>query len=324
MGSLFLQYSRAFTNSPITGWEMCCRWLLRVSLWLIVALLSSYIGLAQTCGPVKPGAIQKARDYISKKLGRDISKIEIKIGAPAPQLLCFLPLAIKDLETHQTFNLFLSQDGRILTSELYDLASDPVAEQRRQDEEIASALRNRATAVLGPAGSPVEVVVFLDFECPFCRQIDSALEHLLSDGHPNVRIIYRAFPLPSHPWSLEAAAMAACVQAQNKDAFWRLVGNLFQNQPTLTLQTLPVKVDSWLRDDKSIDETKFKACLENGQGKRLVDRDLALGKKVGVTVTPTSFINGMRFEGATDETTLKNLVLKAEHQDKLSSYQLRK
>jgi protein-disulfide isomerase len=111
---------------------------------------------------------------------------------------------------------------------------------------------------------------------------------------------------------MDAATIAACVQLQSSDAFWRLSDNLFKNQSSITTETLRPLVDTWLLNDSSVDEAKLSDCIASGQGKKLVDRDVALGKSVGVKATPTSFVNGVILEGASTEDKLMDLIHSAE------------
>lgn len=283
---------------------------------ITVAVLALVLGngaFAAVCNQLKPKAVEKAKVYIAKRLGRDASDIVISLDAPEQKTLCFAHLIITDNVAQETFELFMSADGRFLTGELYDLALDPVGEERNDIMSTAKLLRDGTTAIRG--SGTTEIVVFVDLQCPYCRKMDLNLEHILSDGHHDARFIYRAFPLTSHSWASEAAEMAACVQLQSTDVFWKLYEYILQNQSSITNENLHSRVNDLINADNTVDGSKFTACLANGQGKKSVDRDVALGNQLGVIATPTIFLNGVRLEGASDANKLQELILKAEQQN---------
>lgn len=266
-------------------------------------------------------SVKKAQTYIAKRLNRDVGQIVLTPGNPLPEEMCFIPLTASDTVTQEKFVLYLSDDGRMLTSELYDLdrapapnggdAVDRAPVDPRDFKTVAKLLREDDGAVRGSSDRAVEVVVFVDFQCPFCRRMETVLDSIASEEHPNIRLIYRAYPLTIHPWAMEAATLAACVQLQNTDSFWNLYGKLFDNQANITPDNLRSLVDMWLKSDKNIDRKVLDQCLSSNQGRSLVDRDISLGKRVGVRATPTTFINGSALEGASDRGTLMDLIQSA-------------
>jgi len=303
-------------------------WLLWAVVLLPIPALSAE-GLAAGCSSLGPESVKNAQAYIAKRLNRDPHQIIITVGPPLPDRLCFSRLTIIDTVNQETFSLFLSSDSKILTSELYEIGVDSISKNRNQEdrnqedpsqlEKLARLLRDGDDAGRGVANSPVEIVVFMDFQCPFCRRMNDVLEPILSRGDPKVQVIYRAYPLDFHPWAMEAATLAACVQLQNTDAFWNLNDNLFEHQSDITTQTLRPRVEKWLWNDNNIDRAKLNTCIASGQGKMLVDRDVALGKKVGVEATPTSFVNGVRLEGVSSEDKLLDLIRNAKDETRISN-----
>jgi len=143
---------------------------------------------------------------------------------------------------------------------------------------------------LGPDDAPVTIVMFSDFECPFCLQGYETLLELQRRYAGKVRIAYKAFPLDMHPHALVAAMAARSAQAQGR--FWEFHNLLFSQQgldPERLLQyaaAAELDVDRVLRD---ID------TLEYGPEIR---RDLRQARRLGLTSTPTFFINGRAVAGA--------------------------
>jgi len=142
----------------------------------------------------------------------------------------------------------------------------------------------------GPDDAAVTVVMFSDFECPFCERGHDILLQLQRRYPDQVRIAYKAFPLDMHPHALLAAMAARSAQAQGK--FWDFHDRLFSRGgldfDTILRHASAAQLDlEALRDDLK--------ALEYGPE---VGRDLRLGKRLGVHSTPTFFINGRMLTGA--------------------------
>lgn len=265
---------------------------------------------ATPCVPPSSSELYRAKKYIAARLELDASKITVTAGTPSALLSCFTQLIVHDAVSKEEFVLYMSSNGRALTSELYDASSDPVAEKRERIEKLKGLL-NAGIPTKGPGDSSIEIVAFVDFECPFCRQMDTALSHLLTAGQPKVKIAYREYPIPSHPWAMQAAELTACVREQDPGSFWRLSENIFQNQEGLTVENFEQKSIGWLEAARGLDNVKVDRCVKSGEGRALVEKDVALGQQLGVNATPTLFVNGTQFDGTgSDETGLKALIAK--------------
>jgi protein-disulfide isomerase len=144
----------------------------------------------------------------------------------------------------------------------------------------------------GPADAPVTVQVWLDFQCPFCRQVAPALDQLL-EAYPNdVRLVFRNRPLSSiHPAAQLAAEAAMAANAQGK--FWEYHDVLFANQRRLDRASL-----ERYASELGLDMTAFKAALDQGTyTARVVDESRAAGQ-AGINGTPAIFVNGAELRGA--------------------------
>lgn len=159
-----------------------------------------------------------------------------------------------------------------------------------------------ATNAKGPADAPITIVEFSDFECPACGAAFRDL-HALTAANPNVRLVFRHYPLDSscnaqmeralHPDACQAAAAAECAGQLGK--FWEYHDLLFENQRTLDRDSL----FRYARE-LNLDIGKFRTCLDDPATMARVREDVAAGEKVGVDSTPTMFINGRRISGALD------------------------
>ena len=144
----------------------------------------------------------------------------------------------------------------------------------------------------GPANSPVTIVEFSDFECPFCQRAHPTLMQLLEKYAGKVKLVYRDFPLESiHPQARRAAEAARCANDQGK--FWDYYDTLFTESPKLAPDDL-----KRYAAQAGIDVKKFDDCLLGGVHKTALQKDIDEGTRLGVTGTPAFFINGRPMTGA--------------------------
>lgn len=144
----------------------------------------------------------------------------------------------------------------------------------------------------GPAGAPVTIVEFSDFECPYCRQFTPVLAQLLAAYPAQVRLVYRHFPLTTlHPEAQKAAEAAVC--ANNQGKFWELHDTLFAEQNSMGVMALKEKAKRL-----GLDAKQFEDCLDSGAATAAVAADVAAGEKLGIGATPATFVNGRFVNGA--------------------------
>lgn len=153
---------------------------------------------------------------------------------------------------------------------------------------------------LGPKDAPVTIVEFSDFQCPYCRVGATTMNTLLNRYPRELRVIFRNYPLdmscnpqmkqPLHAASCEAARAAYCANQQGK--FKALYEDMFENQVSLA----PGKPEEMAKN-VGIDEAKFQACLKAQETQLAIQADIEEGTRLGVSSTPTFFINGRKVEG---------------------------
>ena len=142
----------------------------------------------------------------------------------------------------------------------------------------------------GPADAILEIVEFSDFQCPYCAGALPVLDSLLVRHPEAVRIVYRHYPLPMHE-NAERAAIAS-VEAARQAAFWPYHDLLFAHQDRLNDVDLVGYADSL-----GLDGEAFERALRERTHAAAVAADAALGRGLGVTGTPTFFVNGYRLVG---------------------------
>ena len=157
----------------------------------------------------------------------------------------------------------------------------------------------------GDQTAKVSLVIFEDFQCPFCERFTSdALVKIEKDyvNKGKVKLFFKHFPLTQiHPYAQKASEAAACAQDQAK--FWEYHDILFKNQEKLGVDDLKKYAA-----DLGLDTATFNSCLDSGVKKNLVDKDASDGDAAGVTGTPTIFVNGRAIVGAQPYSAFKSAI----------------
>jgi len=150
----------------------------------------------------------------------------------------------------------------------------------------------------GSPAAPVTIVEFADFECPACKDSLPVLRQLRDLYKDQVRLVYRDFPLSSHPQARPASEAAHCAHEQGK--FWAYHDALFAQAPDLKPSDYVT-----LADRLGLNQAEFTACLAGTRPKAAVAKDLADAQSLGLSGTPTFFINGRYLSGFQSLETLR-------------------
>ena len=143
----------------------------------------------------------------------------------------------------------------------------------------------------GPANAPLVLVVFSDFQCPFCKRVEPTLAELERHYAGKVRVVWKNFPLPFHANAGPAAEAAMAAGAQGK--FWPMHDRLFDNNTALDRESLENYAAAI-----GLDLPRFRADLDAGRYKARIEADKQEGSDLGVVGTPAVFINGRKIAGA--------------------------
>ena len=141
----------------------------------------------------------------------------------------------------------------------------------------------------GTSSPKVTIVEFSDFKCPFCAQSFPKTRELSIKYKNDIKIIYRDFPL--NEISIDLAISARC--AGEQDLFWLMHDKLFQHQGEINTKENIIN----LAKSIGLNITQFQKCLSSGKYKNHIQRDFSDGTNLGVSGTPTWFINGNKLEG---------------------------
>ena len=155
---------------------------------------------------------------------------------------------------------------------------------------------------LGPADAPITIVEFSDFQCPFCRRFQQDTYKNLLNAYPGkIRFVYRNLPLTSiHPDAFAAAVASRCANEQN--AFWPYHDKLFSSDQ------LGQAVYIQYATDLGLDETAFKECLASDRNNAFIQSDSDFATQLGISSTPTFFVNGLAIVGAQPIEVFKQVI----------------
>lgn len=137
----------------------------------------------------------------------------------------------------------------------------------------------------------VTIVVFSDYQCPYCDRLDQTLDQLLGRYPNELRVVYRQFPLPSHREAEFAAAVALAAHAQGQ--FVSMHRWLYENSRALTHMSVAERASSY-----GLDAQRLLDEVDADRHAARIDADLEVGKRFDVTGTPSYFINGRPGSGA--------------------------
>ncbi|OGF24395.1 hypothetical protein A3H09_01320 [Candidatus Falkowbacteria bacterium RIFCSPLOWO2_12_FULL_45_13] len=159
----------------------------------------------------------------------------------------------------------------------------------------AGALKSIEAAdhTLGDISAPVKMIVYSDFECPFCADFAKTMKQVEENFKYNAVIAFRHYLLAGHPQALPAAMASECAAEQGK--FWEMHDKLFADNAAGRMSLEQFKTDA---ADLGLDTAKFNQCLDSEKFKDKVIEQKSGGDKAGVTGTPTTFVNGNIYPGA--------------------------
>ncbi|UJR82066.1 DsbA family protein [Sandaracinus amylolyticus] len=146
----------------------------------------------------------------------------------------------------------------------------------------------------GPDDALVTIVMWSDFQCPFCSRVEPTLDRITETFGNDVRVVWRNNALPFHQNAMPAAEAAMEAYAQRGDeGFWRMHNTLFENQRALERANL-----EQYAQQQGLDMTRFRAALDNHTHQAGIQADMQAANSLGARGTPAFFINGRQLMGA--------------------------
>jgi protein-disulfide isomerase len=218
------------------------------------------------------------------------AQVHIQIGDPQPSIVPGLFDVAVQADFGNVFRLndqwFVSQDGQVL------LRANMIRVKDDLFQENLDKLNTNNQPWFGDPNGLVTVVVFSDFQCPFCRTEGLTLREKIPTAYPkNVRVLFVDFPLEKlHPWSRPAAMLGRCAYRQEPNKFWDYHDWLFRHQSDITPDNLMPKFESFARGN--LDIVQIKQCLRDEKIAREIDDSIAMGKALRIASLSTVFVNG--------------------------------
>lgn len=153
----------------------------------------------------------------------------------------------------------------------------------------------------GPATAKVTVVIFADFQSPYCARAEERLFQVKRGYGDDLRVQFRHRPLPNDPDAQGAAEAAASADEQGQ--FWKYHDVLFAHQDALDRASL----ERYARD-AGLDLDRFRYTIDSGEARKRVDADSILAAELGARGAPVMFINGRAVRGLPEVATLKQII----------------
>jgi len=194
-------------------------------------------------------------------------------GEVTDKLKLFTDEERQGLESELRKRLFQKYDVRILIAG----PTAPVVQVSADDDPF-----------MGPEKAPVTMIMFTDFQCPACARMEPLLKTMVIEFKDKVRLVVRDFPLESiHPDAFNAALAANAAAKQNK--YFEFGSLLYRNQGKLGVESLK----GYARQ-LELDMEKFEKDFSDPEAVKEARLDMAAGRELRISGTPTIFINGIR------------------------------
>lgn len=166
-----------------------------------------------------------------------------------------------------------------------------------------------ADHVSGPEDAPVTIIEYSDFQCPACQAYFYIVEKLVASSTVPIKFVYRHFPLAQHANAVPASLASEAASAQGK--FWEMYRLIFDNYSDWTelKDSKPVFIN--YANTIGLNIEQFKTDMASSSLKQKITDSVKEGIKIGVSGTPTFFINGKFIDNPQSYEAFKTLVEQA-------------
>jgi len=181
-------------------------------------------------------------------------------------------------------------------------AKSPVVEATTQPQFVRYDVPSEGFHSIGPEDAPITIVEFSDYQCPYCRRWhDEVYQPLLAAYPGKIKLVYRNLPLTTiHPDALSAAEAAMCAGEQN--AYWQYHEKLFGSE------ALNTSVYMQYAQDLGLNTQSFETCITENKYQKDIQADSDFALNLGISSTPTFFINGLAVVGAQPISVFKQVI----------------
>lgn len=288
--------------------SMC--WLFGVVLMSVMIKFNLSAQQVQPTASVAPPLITETADEIVRAIYSDFGvppDAEISLGRPAVSQFSDydrIPITVKVSTSTQSVDLLVSRDRKTLVrySTLDLTKGDPM-----RGVEISRTLG------WGNPDAPVQIVAFMDLQCPFCAAMHKEfMTSTLGHYKDTIWITYKSFPLGSHDKAMSFAKEAECIGEQSVDAYKSYVDVLYRPSPQDSNATRDLEgLAANIAQEKHLDAVRLRQCLSDQKTALVVQRAVQEGTTAGVAGTPTFFVNGERVRGALSPAVLEKVIDRA-------------
>ena len=153
----------------------------------------------------------------------------------------------------------------------------------------------------GGDNAAVTIVEYSDYQCPYCRQVESSLRRVMKKYGDRVRLVYMDFPLGFHQHAMDAAIAARCADEQGQ--FWSYHDALIENPSGLSTTSLKVTAAQL-----GLDPVSFDACLDGRKYERAVVADRTQGERIGAHGTPYFIVGSRPMSGAQPDSAFESAI----------------
>ncbi len=261
---------------------------------------------------------QSAPPNVTQRIERQVratysipASVKITVGPLQPSDFAgydALTISMEGDEKKQAYEFLLSKDGKTLARlTKLDLTKDPFAETMKKIDITGRPVR-------GSKDAKVVVVNYDDFQCPFCSRMHQTMfPEILKEYGDRVQFVYKDYPLSEiHPWATHAAVDANCLAAQSNDAYWEFADYIHANQREVSSakgrdgQFAAIDRLTLEQGQKhNVDLGKLQSCIK-AQNEDSIKASIHEAEGVGVTATPTLFVNGQEMDGAVSTSELRD------------------
>lgn len=154
----------------------------------------------------------------------------------------------------------------------------------------AEIVKGPTTPSIGNENAPITMVVFSDFQCPYCKAFHNTINKIMTEYPDKLRVIYRHLPLTGHTEAQKLAEASMCANDQGK----------FTEYANMIFDTNNVKASMAVELAKKLDLNveKFRDCFTSAKHASRIRADMQEAQRLQIGGTPASFINGVRHGGA--------------------------
>jgi protein-disulfide isomerase len=198
------------------------------------------------------------------------------------------------------YKFLISKDrNTMLRMVKFDMTKDPFT-------TLMSKIDVKGRPSRGAKDAKVVVIDYDDFECPFCSRMHQTLfPEILKEYGDRVTFVYKDYPLAEiHPWAIHAAVDANCLADLSPDAYWDFADYIHANKQQVDSEKgTSARLDAIDRmtllqgQRHNVDLVKLQSCVK-AQNEDAVKASMKEADDLGVSATPTLFINGQKIDGA--------------------------